>query len=388
LLVTPRGEVVASSEVSALGHLVEGEGRHVAEYLHPDDLPAVFDVIERARAGEGLDGPIRVRVRRADGSWIPVEATLADTSDDPALRGGAVVRVRDLGDEPPPTESVADSERFQSLAEALPLGILSADARGYVVFSNHEAEQIFNLPVEAIMGRGWQHAIHVEDREEVLAAAQRVVTHFIPQQVTFRTSTAMFTRWAHAKFVPLGRFEAITGWIATVDDITDRRRAESQLAHLATHDPLTQLPNRLLLEDRLRQASTRLRRGSSSVTLLFFDLDGFKAINDSYGHRAGDMVLIEVANRLRSTVRDVDTVARYGGDEFAIVCESVDEDELAPIIDRLRTAIDEPIDIEGAQLHVSASIGWATTRDHSALVEDLLAEADQAMYREKRRNEA
>jgi diguanylate cyclase (GGDEF)-like protein/PAS domain S-box-containing protein len=385
-MVTPRGEVVASSDTDALGHGPEGEGRHVAEYLHPDDLPAVFDVIERARVGEGLEEPFRVRVRRGDGSWAPVEATVVDTRDDLALRGSAVVRVRDLHDERRAAEEVADSERFHSLAEALPLGILSADARGYVVFSNHEAEQIFNLPLEAVMGRGWEHAIHADDRSEVIAAIDRVVTLFIPQQVTFRTSTSLFTRWAHAKFVPLGRLGATTGWIATVDDITDRRRAESQLAHLATHDSLTQLPNRLLLEDRLRQASTRLRRGSSSVTLLFFDLDGFKGINDSYGHQAGDSVLIEVARRLRATVRDVDTVARFGGDEFAIVCESVEEEELGSIIGRLRAALDDPIDLGGTLVQIRASIGAATTRDHQASVEDLVAAADQAMYREKRRH--
>src|SRR5262249_19522605 len=155
----------------------------------------------------------------------------------------------------------------------------------------------FNLAADELRGRGWEDAIHPDDQLEVLAATEQVLAFGLPAQAVFRVHTAMFARWAHAKFVPLGRPGDPAGWIATIDDITDRRRAESQLAHQATHDPLTKLPNRVLLEDRLRQACARLRRGADSVSVLFIDLDGFKTINDTLGHQAGDRVLIEVAQR-------------------------------------------------------------------------------------------
>ena len=175
----------------------------------------------------------------------------------------------------------------------------------------------------------------------MLAAAEQVLAYGLPSQVVFRVRTAMFARWAHAKFVPLGGPERTLGWIATVDDITDRRRAESQLAHQATHDPLTKLPNRVLLEDRLRQACARLRRGADSVSVLFIDLDGFKSINDTLGHQAGDRVLVEVAQRVRRVVRDVDTVARFAGDEFVVVCEGIKENEIPYVVRRIARAVDQ-----------------------------------------------
>lgn len=383
LLITPRGEVVASSELNTLGYMGPDEARHVAEYLHPDDITKVFDVIERARGESGFKDTIRLRVRRADGSWGVFEATVMDAMHDPDLRG-AVARVRDVSDEVDQSEASADSERFQSLAEALPLGILSADARGYVVFSNHEAEQIFSMSAEGLMARGWEQGVMPDDLPELVAATHRVISHFIPQEVTFRLSKAMFTRWAHAKIVPLGKPGAATGWIAAVDDITDRRRAESQLAHIATHDALTQLPNRLLLEDRLRQAIGRLRRGTSTLAVAFLDLDSFKEVNDTYGHKGGDAVLVEVARRLVGAVRDVDTVARFAGDEFVIVCETIPDADCAEMLERVHHALSRPMEVQGSTIRMGASIGCTTTADPNISVDELLAMADQDMYRKKR----
>ena len=171
-----------------------------------------------------------------------------------------------------------------------------------------------------------------------------------------------------------------------MDDVTDRRRAESELTHQATHDPLTGLPNRVLLEDRLQQACARLHDASEAVSLLFIDLDGFKAVNDSYGHTIGDQVLIEVARRLRRIVRSVDTVARLGGDEFVAFCEGLPEREVREVVQRLHDAIGVPLMIKGEAIRIGASIGVEATRDPRATFDDLLARADQAMYREKRLN--
>jgi diguanylate cyclase (GGDEF)-like protein/PAS domain S-box-containing protein len=385
LLLTPRGEILTSTEDITLGYGNERLGHHIAEQIHPDDLPRVFEVIERARVEPGYRETVRARARRADGSWGTFEATVIDATDEPDLRG-AVVRVRDVSEEAQRDAGVLalGADRFQSLAAALPLGILSADARGFVVFTNEAAEQILNLPADQLVGRGWENAIHPDDRLEVVAAASHVSAHGLPRQVVFRVDTAMFARWAHAKFVPLGDPLHTTGWIATVDDITDRRRTESELAHRATHDPLTKLPNRLLLEDRMRQACARLRRDTNSVSVLFIDMDGFKAINDTRGHRAGDQVLVEIARRLRLVVRDVDTVARYAGDEFVVVCESIAARELESVRDRIARTVAQPMSIDGERIEVGASIGVATTANPQVGLEELLARADQDMYRNKR----
>jgi diguanylate cyclase (GGDEF)-like protein/PAS domain S-box-containing protein len=385
LLITPRGGVVASSEVATLGYAVDGDGRHVGEYLHPDDLPKVFDVIERARAEAGIEETVRVRARRADGTWGLFEATVLDGMHDPDLRG-AVIRVRDLGEAHPEREALTESDRFHSLAEALPLGILSADARGHVVFCNRAAEQIFGRQAAALMGRGWGLHIAEEDRDEVMRAAARVTSDFVPQEVTFRLADAVSIRFAHAKLVPLGTPVGTTGWIATVDDVTERRRVEFELAHIATHDPLTGLPNRLLLEDRLRQASARLRRdpNSASLTVVFLDLDRFKEVNDTYGHQAGDEVLIEVARRLRAVVRDIDTVSRFAGDEFVVVGEAAVESRSRQLIERVRGAFDDPVPIGDDMVPIGASVGSMTTADPDLGPQELLGVADRDMFREKR----
>jgi len=384
-LLTPDDEIVTSAEGLVLGYGDDTFGHAIAERVHPDDLPIVLDVVGRARRRPGFRETIRARGRGRDGRWATFEVTVIDASADLA-RGGVVLRVRDVSDELEVGDPALDrpADPFHSLAAALPLGLLAADANGLVVFSNRTVQQIFNLPGRELLGRGWEDAIHPDDQIEVLAAAEQVLTHGLATQAVFRVHTAMFARWAHAKFVPLGEPDHVTGWIATVDDVTDRRRAESRLAHQATHDPLTKLPNRVLLEDRLRQACARLRRGTDSVSVLFIDLDGFKGVNDALGHRAGDRVLVEVAQRLRRVVRDVDTVARYAGDEFVVVCESVKESEIDFVVRRVARAVDQQLLIDGHEVHVSASIGVATTHDPDVRLEDLLATADQDMYRNKR----
>ncbi len=394
LLVSPRGELLAASGANPLGFGTGADevGRHIGEYLHPDDLPKVFDVIERARLTAGFEDAITVRARHDDGTWRFLEATVFDSQRDPILRDshrGAVIRVRDMTDVPGSRprntwRNAGETDRFLSLAEALPSGILSADARGHVVFSNEAAQQLFDLSADKIRGRGWEHRVHPDDLDEVRAATELLVKGAGPQQVTFRVQTGLFLRWASAKFVPLGSAVVHTGWIATLDDVTDRQRTESELAHRATHDALTGLPNRTLLEDRLHQACARIRRTGVSVTTMFVDLDDFKTINDTYGHQAGDQVLREVAARLLTCIRDTDTVSRLHGDEFVVLCEGLTPDEVAGVEARITEAFEEPMRVGTTRLVIGASIGVATTEDADTAVADLLARADQAMYRVKR----
>jgi diguanylate cyclase (GGDEF)-like protein/PAS domain S-box-containing protein len=395
LAVSADGEVVSSSQDDVLGYSLDRLGSHVGEFLHPDDLPNLFAVIERARTIVGYRDRLRIRAKHADGSWrlLDVAIFLVNDETDRVLFGRAVLRVRDVTDEAswtpagPGGEDPREGEdRFLCLAEGLPLGILSADARSRVVFCNEAAQQLFNLPTEHLIGHGWERLVHPEDRPEVLGASQELLRTGLPQQVMFRIETGLFVRWASARFVPLGSSASVTGWIATIDDVTDRRRAESELTHQATHDALTGLPNRMLLEDRLQQACARLHDTSGAVSVIFIDLNGFKAVNDTYGHTVGDQVLVEVAGRLRQVVRKVDTVARLGGDEFVAFCEALAEAEVREVVQRIHDAIGIPLMIAGEAVRIGASVGVEATRDPKATFDDLLARADQAMYREKRLN--
>jgi diguanylate cyclase (GGDEF)-like protein/PAS domain S-box-containing protein len=166
-------------------------------------------------------------------------------------------------------------------------------------------------------------------------------------------------------------------------DVSERKAVEDQLAHQALHDPLTGLPNRALLSDRVQQALTRLKREDGFAAVLFLDLDGFKLVNDSLGHALGDELLQCVGERLRSAARSTDSVARLGGDEFVVLCENlVDPTEAMTLAERLLEALAVPFDIAGHQLFVSASIGVATTPATDA--DTFLRDADTAMYQAKK----
>ena len=169
-------------------------------------------------------------------------------------------------------------------------------------------------------------------------------------------------------------------WYAAAKDVTDRMWLE----HQALRDPLTQLPNRLLLMDRTRQALSRLERSGGVVALLFIDLDRFKAVNDTFGHDVGDRLLISVSERLAEMMRDSDTVARLGGDEFVILGEDIEtDDEALALADRVVQTLKEPFQVGGVEVSMPASVGVSITHDGETDPESMLREADVAMYRAK-----
>jgi diguanylate cyclase (GGDEF)-like protein len=166
-----------------------------------------------------------------------------------------------------------------------------------------------------------------------------------------------------------------------VRDITERKLAEQKIAHLAHHDYLTNLPNRALFLDRLDQALSLAKRGHYKSAVLFLDLDGFKAINDTLGHDAGDLLLQVVAQRLKPLVRDSDTVARIGGDEFTFVLNDIGScDAVAAVAQKIITALAEPFALPHGKCQVGGSIGVALFPDDSTDAEALLRMADEAMY--------
>src|SRR3954465_12126815 len=167
---------------------------------------------------------------------------------------------------------------------------------------------------------------------------------------------------------------------------TDPDDGQDGLAHRVLHDPLTDLPNRTLFLDRLALALARLRRQQTSIAVLFIDLDNFKVVNDSLGHNAGDRLLVELGGRLRHAIRPSDTIARFGGDEFVVLCEDIKEARDAIVVgQRIVDATSPPFELEGREMFVTASVGVALALDPEATPETLLRDADVAMYRAKER---
>src|SRR5574339_419692 len=188
--------------------------------------------------------------------------------------------------------------------------------------------------------------------------------------------------WYHSAL--LGEDGQILSILSFVQDVSARIRAEERLQHMATRDALTGLPNRLLLHERLSQAIAQAKRGGRRVGVLFIDLDRFKNVNDTLGHRIGDELLKHVTQALSSALRESDLLARLGGDEFMVIVEDFDDPSvLGRIAQKLLDAIAQPFEIEEHDIYVTSSIGIAVYPDDSDDPEELLKHADVAMYRSK-----
>jgi diguanylate cyclase (GGDEF)-like protein len=228
---------------------------------------------------------------------------------------------------------------------------------------------------------------HPGDREAVLKALRATMVEFTPFVVDHRVLLADGQeRWVRAR----GRMELDSAGaphrlLGTAQDISEERISEDVVLYRAFHDPLTDLPNRLLLLDRVSQAVKRLAREASNVGVIYLDIDRFQVINDSLGHAAGDEVLVALAKRLTGLVRPAETLARVGGDEFVMVCEDLAEEaEAVRIADAARAVVSEPIGVARGDLVVSVSAGIAMASSPFADPDSLLRDAEAAMYRAKR----
>jgi diguanylate cyclase (GGDEF)-like protein/PAS domain S-box-containing protein len=177
----------------------------------------------------------------------------------------------------------------------------------------------------------------------------------------------------------------LSHYVAIFSDITAEKDSEERLEYLAHYDQLTKLPNRILFNDRLKQALAQARRNRGQVAIMFLDLDGFKAVNDSLGHNAGDALLLQVAQRLTASLRATDTVARFGGDEFTIVLPSVDSEEsVIRIATKIGKEIAKPFSLDADEANITTSIGISLYPDDSDEPQQLIQYADNAMYHAKR----
>ena len=233
----------------------------------------------------------------------------------------------------------------------------------------------------------WPGLIHPDDRAAAIAAYNEHWQTGRPLRAEYRMLSRDGSEvWVRDEAYAMTE-ESLSGRPVSqglLIDTTDRKRLEARLLHDALHDPLTGLANRVLFRDHLERALARRRRSRMGVALLFLDLDDFKAVNDSFGHAAGDRVLVEVARRLSETVRAEDVVARQGGDEFTVLLPSIrGPAEAAASAERLIEALARPIDLGDESVGIGVSIGVAMAARAGPVADDLLAHADAAMYAAK-----
>jgi diguanylate cyclase (GGDEF)-like protein/PAS domain S-box-containing protein len=281
----------------------------------------------------------------------------------------------------------ASEERFRALVQNASdmIGIL--EQSGSVRYESPSHQRVLGHAPDEQQGRSFLDLVHPEERQVVAAALRSLIEQ--PGEIAtleyrrrHRDGTWRFIESTASNL--LGH-PAVAGIVLNSHDITDRKHSEERLIHDALHDELTDLPNRALFMDRLKQSMERSRREPARLTIvLFLDIDRFKIVNDSLGHLVGDELLVQIAGALSSALRPTDTIARVGGDEFAILLDGArDASDAEQIASRIHDRLTTPMNLHGHEVFLTASIGIALHTADYERPEDLLRDADTAMYRAK-----
>jgi diguanylate cyclase (GGDEF)-like protein/PAS domain S-box-containing protein len=365
-------------------------GRHFNELTHPDDLTVGADMLATLQGGaRSVQAEKRYLV--ADGSVVHVAESLTARRDDEGRIVRYVGHIRDTTARVRAEEELAESARlFRDVLENVDLAALNMDANGTITYCNPELCRLVGWTAEELLGRDWFEICVPRDSGEARAlhgegiATGRIERHHEGQVLT-RGGEQRTMRWSHTLVTnTAGR---PIGTTSLGEDITEKVAAQRALAHRATHDPLTGLANRMLMDERLAQATADPAR---PVAVILCDLDGFKRVNDRLGHAAGDEVLRAVAGRLRGICRANDLVCRPAGDEFVIVLTGERGETArhlrgtcAHVARRIDAAVRQPVVVDGGRAQVGVSVGIAAMVGPGRGAEHLLRTADRAMYRHK-----
>lgn len=363
----------------------EMTGRSLADLVHPDDIEtALLSLVSVADKAVGSLIEIRVRDSRGTYSWFEVRGS---GWDDGPVPGAAILAVRESTERRRWELSAGNSEMLGVILDAAPTVNVVVERDGTVRGASRALTRLLKRPLEGTLGCDFRSLVAEPDREAVGQVLDEATgtsgTRGIEARLLRQDGTAVPMSLT---VVDLLSDEAVQGLLVAASDISALDEARSELHHLANHDPLTGLPNRMHLRYRLDRILAD--ETGDGHTLLFGDVDGLKAVNDHHGHRAGDVVLSEVATRVAGVTRPDDFVARLSGDEFVVVIATSDPQVVEDVQARISAAMEPPIVLPtGRKVTVSISLGAAGI-GAGMEVEDLLAAADAAMYvakRERRR---
>ena len=352
---------------------------------HPDDLAADLAQVRRLQSGDVPEYRLEKRYIHKDGHVVWGDLTVSSMW----FTGHHIAVVQDITARKRMEENLrANEQRLRSILERLPMGLCLVQDDGLISFRNQRYVQICGYTQEEVPDTDtwWQRAY--PDAAERDAIRQRLLDTRHLGVIPLAEYTI---RCADGKYKPVeisGIFVE-GGRLITMQDLSERKAAEEEINQLAYYDPLTRLPNRRLLMDRLQQALATSARHQRSGALLMLDLDNFKTVNETRGHDRGDALLLQVAHRLRGCVHEDDTVARQGGDEFVVVLEDLGDspEEAAAraedVGQRILGVLREPYQIDGAAHHSSLSMGVTIYSGTRETVDELLKRADLALYQAK-----
>jgi diguanylate cyclase (GGDEF)-like protein/PAS domain S-box-containing protein len=351
------------------------------ERIHEEDR-AMVDAAVGAACAERSRYSFVHRIIRPDGAVRTVECRGRIEVDAAGKPLKMVGTAQDI------TALKLSEERFRRLLENAPDAMVIVDEGGSIVLVNSQTERLFGYERHQLIGRAVEMLVPARFR----VAHRRNRAHFAdaPHARPMGVGADLYARrWDGTEFpaeISLSPLQTERGklYVAAVRDVTERRLAADALAHQATHDPLTGLPNRALFLDRLEHALAAAQRSQTKLAVLFLDFDDFKLVNDSLGHDTGDLLLVGLTPRLTEALRPGDTVGRFGGDEFVVLCPDLtDEADAIAIAERIADHCGRPVSIRERDLQLTVSIGVAMVQDGDATPTVMLRDADAAMYRAK-----
>ena len=370
-------------------------GRSGLELMHRDDVAHARAVLADAVEHPGRELSMEFRLRHKNGSWRWIAATGSNLLSDPSI-SALVIHYRDITSEKHARELVDQArEHHNAVIENLAEAVIIRSPEGQIVAANSAASKLYGVEIERLIGVKGAAPGLTRIRED----GSELSDYDTPSNICLRTGVPVSdfrmglrrddgtVTWVLVNCRPIRQIgeSGFGGAVVSFRDITERKRVEEELDTLAHFDPLTQLPNRGLLRDRLEQALARARRNGEILGLMLIDLDRFKEINDTLGYAAGDAVLKEVALRLSTRMRNTDTVSRFGGDEFVVLLEGcTDTAQLVVAASKARDALDMPIAIGEHELFLGGSIGISVFPDDGDDQDELFKSADIALYEAKR----
>jgi diguanylate cyclase (GGDEF)-like protein/PAS domain S-box-containing protein len=332
---------------------------------------------------------------RNDGGEFPVELSLGEVQEDGDRLFAAIIR--DITERKRSEEALRQlSRQNEMVLNSAGEGIFGLDLQGKTTFINPAAARMTGWDIDELSGQRLHDFLHHSKPDGTPYPSEECPIYAVFKTgATLSRDNEVFWRKDGTHFpveyvsTPIVEGDKILGAVVTFKDITERKALEKKLQYQAFHDPLTDLPNRALFMDRLGHALARAGQQASEVAVLFTDLDNFKVINDSLGHKAGDQLLVAVAQRLKACLRPVDTVARLGGDEFTLLLEGVTGvSDAARVAERIAQELRAPFALEAHEVFATTSTGVAVSSSAQGQPTDLLRHADLAMYRAKSKGKA